>query len=201
MSKIKNPLEKKQVSLIKDRYVPAEYPHAFRRQWPRKKKIATRQMRHTLNQLTHQAIAGGDLEAGEARFDKGFFNRRQKLSKPEIPNLVEYIERRLAFRFVRHAWNYFKKPYNPVTHREGFKRVIETLINGKTPVSAKQATWVRYWLMAEQVETTRILHPKYFSWRSGRARWLAAFFADEPAYRKLLQDWVESFDLETQVIK
>ncbi|HMZ79442.1 MAG TPA: hypothetical protein PLL06_07070 [Acidobacteriota bacterium] len=197
MSKIKNPLEKKHVSLIKDRYVPAEYPHAFRRQWPRKKKIATRQMRHTLNQLTHQTIAGGDLEAGEARFDKGFFNRRQKLFKSEIPNLAEHIERRLAFRVVRHAWNYFKKPYNPVTHREGFKRVIETLVNGKTPISAKQATWVRHWLMAEQVETTRIIHPKYFSWRSGRANWLASFFADEPAYRQLLQDWVESFDLET----
>lgn len=201
MSKIKNPLEKKQVSLIKDRFVPAEYPHAFRRQWPRKKKIATRQMRHTLNQLTHQAIAGGDFEAGEARFDKGFFNRRQKLTKWGTLSLGEQIKRTSGSRLVRLAWNYFKEPYDSSKHREGFQRVIETLVNGKTPASAKQATWVRYWLMAEQVETTRILHPKYFSWRSGRARWLAAFFADEPAYRKLLQDWVESFDLETQVIK
>ncbi|MBI4752699.1 MAG: hypothetical protein HY774_29775 [Acidobacteria bacterium] len=196
MSKIKNPVEKKHLSLVRDRYVLAEYPHAFRRQWPQKKKIATRKVRHALNQLTHQTIAGDDLEAGEARFDKGFFNRRQKLTKWGTLPLGEQIKRTSDFRLVRFAWNYFKEPYDSLKHREGFKRVIETLVHGKTEVSAKQATWVRYWLIAEQVEANRIIHPKYFSWRLGRANWLAAFFADEPAYRTLLQDWVESFDLE-----
>jgi hypothetical protein len=59
MSKVKSPQEKKRLAYDRDRVTLAEYPHAFRKTWPRKKAkaqgAARRKVRQTLKTTGDQA--------------------------------------------------------------------------------------------------------------------------------------------------
>lgn len=57
MSKVKTPQEKKRLAYDRDHVSPAEYPHAFRKTWPRKKAQAERSARREVRQLLG---TGGD---------------------------------------------------------------------------------------------------------------------------------------------
>ena len=50
MSKVKTPREKKRLAYDRDHVSPAEYPHAFRKTWPRKKAQAERSTRRKVRQ-------------------------------------------------------------------------------------------------------------------------------------------------------
>src|SRR5260370_33754887 len=51
MKKGRSPQQKKALAYHKDRFVVAEYPHAFRRKWPRKRAYASRAYRHRVHQM------------------------------------------------------------------------------------------------------------------------------------------------------
>lgn len=59
----RSPQEKKRLSLERDRPVMAEYPKAFRRNWPRKKAYAERARRHNAKQQL-STYAGAAAAAG-----------------------------------------------------------------------------------------------------------------------------------------
>jgi hypothetical protein len=51
MSKTKSPRQKKKLAYERDHRYIAEYPHGFRKSWPRKKAKAERAARHGAKQL------------------------------------------------------------------------------------------------------------------------------------------------------
>jgi hypothetical protein len=57
MSKVKSPVDKKRLVYDRDHVTPAEYPHAFRKQWPRKKAKAERAARRKVRQVLQVAAA------------------------------------------------------------------------------------------------------------------------------------------------
>lgn len=61
----KSPREKKDLELKKDHFTFAEYPHRFRKAWPRKKALASRAYRRKSQQLLSPAkreISADDAE-------------------------------------------------------------------------------------------------------------------------------------------
>jgi hypothetical protein len=51
MSKVKSSPEKKRLAYARDHVTPAEYPHAFRKNWPKTKAKAERAARHKARQV------------------------------------------------------------------------------------------------------------------------------------------------------
>ncbi|WP_020472593.1 hypothetical protein [Zavarzinella formosa] len=51
MSKVKSPVEKKALAYCRDHVSPSEYPHGFRKTWPRKKIRPGRAARHKVRQI------------------------------------------------------------------------------------------------------------------------------------------------------
>jgi hypothetical protein len=65
MSKVKSPVDKKRLVYDRDHVTPAEYPHAFRKQWPRKKAKAERAARRKVRQVLQ--ASGEDTAATVVR--------------------------------------------------------------------------------------------------------------------------------------
>jgi len=65
MSKVKTPHKKKRLAYDRDHVSPAEYPHAFRKNWPRKKATAERRARRKARQVL--AATGDDTEVATIR--------------------------------------------------------------------------------------------------------------------------------------
>ncbi len=63
MSSVKSPRAKKRLAYERDHVAPAEYPHAFRKQWPRKKARAGRAYRRKVRQLLRAAGADAPVAA------------------------------------------------------------------------------------------------------------------------------------------
>lgn len=64
--KPKSPPEKKELALKKDHFIIAEYPHAFRKNWPRKKARTNRDYRRKTEEIISRAkrtISSEDAEA------------------------------------------------------------------------------------------------------------------------------------------
>jgi hypothetical protein len=65
MSSVKSPREKKRLAYDRDHVTAAEYPHAFRKQWPRKKARANRACRRQVRQVLQ--AADGEIAVHEIR--------------------------------------------------------------------------------------------------------------------------------------
>src|SRR5437879_4167166 len=81
MSSVKSPRRKKKHALDWDHVTPAEYPHAFRKLWPRKKAHTTRAHRRKVRQLLG---AGEDSAVGAVR--------REEVRKWEVITVRERIQ-------------------------------------------------------------------------------------------------------------
>jgi hypothetical protein len=82
MSKVKSAPEKKRLAYAHDHVTPAEYPHAFRKKWPRKKAKAERSARHKVRQLLD--ATGDDAIVGVIR--------RKRVRKWGSISLREYVQ-------------------------------------------------------------------------------------------------------------
>ena len=65
MSKVKSPPEKKRLAYDRDHATLVEYPHAFRKTWPRKKANAQRVARRKVRQVLSET--GDDGPVAEIR--------------------------------------------------------------------------------------------------------------------------------------
>jgi hypothetical protein len=95
MSSIKDPEEKKRLSLARDHRTFAEYPKAHRNSWPRRKAGANRQSRRSAK----IALAGA-AEADEATLSETMTARLYRKRWPVLP-LAKAISMRLEQRSLR----------------------------------------------------------------------------------------------------
>lgn len=174
--------------------ISAEYPHAFRRQFPRKRAIANRLERRKVRQQLN------GLAAPEHQEERDIMPLRpvrrpivRKWSYSAVP-LKEWIKDRHEFRASRTAWNFFKQPYDSQYHRQRFANFLQTLTSNhnKSPHTTTVAKTFQLVLNAPERSVWRnnILHI------DRRYTWLQAFFKDEPLWEARLRDWIAIYKLE-----
>ncbi len=98
MSPSTNPTLKKALAYKKDHRVAAEYPHAFRRIWPRKKAWANRKYRHRAQQRLAEAMSYGPDEQADSSV---LPVRRDKQRKSGVMPLEKWVLRVLRARASR----------------------------------------------------------------------------------------------------
>lgn len=100
----KSPQLKKELSLKKDHFTFAEYPHAFRRNWKRKKARANREYRRKSEQLLAPAkprISAGDAEAVFGDLTNGHLKNsisRKRLRKSGTVSVGQMVDIKLRKR-------------------------------------------------------------------------------------------------------
>ena len=96
----RTPYLKKQNEYDKDRYVYAEYPHVFRRSWPKKKACVHRKERHQIRALTQKLSQQQSEELSPALLKTA---KSQISLKKEASTLRELTQWKLARREAQHG--------------------------------------------------------------------------------------------------
>lgn len=175
------PQEKKRLRYSKDHFVEAEYPHAFRRYWPKKKALASRAYRRTIR---HKLVNIQEIPVLEEVDTHIRAIRREEVNKGGATFLRELVDNKLSKRRHRLGWNFFKRPYSTVLDRKRFIVFLASLTEGKSQESTEYARVVEQWLdpPIESARWLRIVE---------RQKWLHAFFQDEPEWENCLRQWVD----------
>jgi hypothetical protein len=182
MSKITNPTEKKTLAYREDHRYPAEYPHAFRTTFPRKKARANRKYRRQVRQIlddSRDLIRDGSESSSPPV-------RREYVRKWAVVPLGAWVTDRRDWRLRRVAWNYFKSPYDPVAPREPFAAFLTQVMATDTPATLVLARYFHELLYP----TTVPQHAPDFN-VSRKRTWLAAYIRDNPAWEQRLRTWFE----------
>jgi hypothetical protein len=175
----RSPPEKKQLAYERDHPTYAEYPHALRRTWPKKKAIAQRSFRRRVK----LALATGH--------DRALADvRRDGMRKWSPPSLDECVRDKLHGRAYRIAYNFFKRPYVSEIHREPFTRFLEALMEERRGKARDHACAMALNLHGGS---------RWSRWAS-RREWLERFFADEPEMCDLLTSWIAALAVELSPI-
>src|SRR5688572_352228 len=106
MKRRRTPAEKKALAYKKDRAIGAEYPHAFRRQWPRKKARVQRKERRQVSQSLAQVTQSYQEEQGDDILLKPIQRDIVESWEDPIP-LSVWVKDRQFRRIYRTAWNFF----------------------------------------------------------------------------------------------
>ena len=190
MKERKTPQQKKALSYKKDRVVTTEYPHAFRRNWPRKKAFANRAYRRRI----HQAVVQYHVHEGAEEFvtrDPATIRRRPERKWGPPTALCDVVVYHLQTRIHRIGWNFFKSEYDSARHQQQFIRFLQAQIAGKTGRAREIARFFNSILQPRELDTELEEGPWLREWsRNSRAAWLAAFFGDEPDWEPRLRAWI-----------
>jgi hypothetical protein len=186
MTRRRTPAEKKQLEYTKDHVNSAEYPHAFRKSWPRKKAKASRAYRHKIVQLSSKLVTRQEEDFLDEESPE--IVRRREVKKWSVAPMGMIVQGRLEDRIRRTAWNFFREPYDSTRHRERFAKFLASQIDGTTENSRRLALLFQAALSG----------PQGYNSRSGswghRRDWLQDFFRDEPDWERRLRAWIASFE-------
>lgn len=189
MKRKPSPQEKKRLRYAKDFFNAAEYPHAFRVGWPRKKARANRKFRREVHELLRGARHVSEERVNEVADDRPITRKyigksipRERPRKWGVITLREKVAGTLEDRIQRIARNYFKEPYDPNKHRRRFSNVLTAIVEGRTDSSAKVAHFLREMLGPSD--------PGSESSFPYRRQWLRSFFSDEPEWEERLLAWI-----------
>lgn len=174
----RTPQEKKRFRYAKDSDPNAEYPHAFRKSWPRKKARVKQSQRRAVRQDLSELIQGEQAEEVESRVRA---RKTFRLTKWRVRSLGERVEQSLQKRRDTIGWNNFRQGYSRTLHRKKFIAFLKNLMEGDTPESLLRKDVVRGWLQSRRGP----YHADH------RRRWLDAFFQDAPGWERKLLDWVK----------
>jgi hypothetical protein len=187
--KRKSPQEKKAESYKKDRRLRAEYPHAFRRKWPKKKVRAERSYRRRMHQLLVKLRIRQDEDDIEG-FTSDSIRREKPLKWPGTAKpLGAFLEERRMERVQKIARNYFKHPYNSDKHREGFSDFLAEVTKDQGERGRELALAFEYLLFGNTGSVVES-ELRLGAWRNeSRREWLKAFLHDEPEWEDRLIKW------------
>src|SRR5262245_7623821 len=125
MKKPTTPQDKKRLAYERDHYLLVEYPHTFRRMWPKKKRLENQSYRHQVRQALHTVV---DSDSGEAAQSRTRAIRRPPFyPKWGMLKLRDRVEWRLLRRRERIGWNFFRRPYRSDRDREPFAAFLKAL--------------------------------------------------------------------------
>lgn len=181
------PREKKERE-YEDRFACSEYPHLFRKGWPRKKAKASRRFRRRAEGLLRglEGDAGEVLEraedagATEAAVRRADVRRVRKWGTVSLRDRVRLSRRE---RVERLGFNFFTSPYDPAEHRKPFKTFLAAQMEGRTEHTREAASFIAYLL--DEPEITPFYDRHY-----NKRAWVAAFLRDAPGWEARLRAWI-----------
>ncbi len=168
MRRRRSPHEKKRLSYERDHPTDAEYPHALRGYWAKRKAIAERSFRRRAK----LALTLDDEGAVDTV-------RRKRMRKWGARSLGERVREKLETRALRVGYNFFKRPYDSRIHRERFTRLLRALTAERDGKARDHARAFGLFLEADD-------RSRFFE----RREWLEHYFEDEPAMRAQVTAWV-----------
>lgn len=189
MKERKTPQEKKALDYKKTHLNMAEYPHAFRRHWPRTEARTNRKYRRQIAQLLDQIEYTTLNDESEELNAQALPIRRDEVRKKSgVISLHDRVSGTLEYRVSRTGWNYFKKPYDSSLHHEPFIGLLTALTSGKNDHARELALLFNEFLDPPEITD----YPKPEAWKaeSSIRSWLKAFFVDEPEWEPLLRTWI-----------
>jgi hypothetical protein len=176
VSKIKAPPEKKRAEYDRDHRTAMEAPHAFRKNWPRKKARLTRVHRRTAEARVHAVLRGHD--ADELLIPPRPRGWLRKMGVGSLRKVVAYREKRRRASFLP---RYVLIRYDATQHAGPFKRFLSELMSGRTQLAAQRAAHVKYLLDARLPSNSP--HIAY-------QRWLRSFFSTTPQWEARVRTWI-----------
>lgn len=166
------PQEKKAYAYQKEHFDTAEYPHAFRRSWPKKKAQAKRAYRHKVKQSLDSAVTQytDDIDA-QTRVTEIARKNVRKWPTLTLRGWLEERQSRRAFKFAR---DLLSESYDTEKHREHFLNLLSTL-----------PTTSQFYGPALARGLALLL----------QGAWLRDFLCAEPEWEARLRDWIDEQDL------
>ncbi len=189
----RSPAEKKALDYRKNRTVHAEYPHAFRKQWPRKKARSHRKYRRQSHQslfavIPRRMIADeiDDVQQVPVQRDRVKKWTYRGMSTLSLRELVLYrLQRRAEVTLA----SFFKEPYTPDRHREKFSHFLASITSSHSLQVRIMAE-----LLGRLLDAPMMVKMGRFQRLQRRCAWLDRFLIDEPAWEPRLRAWIASFD-------
>ncbi len=183
----KTPAEKKRLAYTKDHILRVEYPNAFRRYWPRRKAAASRKERRHVRRLLSDLLPEQHIEARLTMPLRPV--RRDQVQKwaGSAQPLETHFRHRHFMRVYRTAWNFFKRPYDPVRDKTRFIAFLTQITQEKTTYTTRVAIMFQELLYPPLTTTSQ----QYSSRNDHRGLWLHAFLLDEPGWKTRLEAWIE----------
>jgi len=139
----RNPQEKKALAYRKDHVVEAEYPHAFRRNWPRKKARSHRAYRRRVRQLLDRVHAVAVEDADERDDVQAEAVRREQVRKGGVVTLrvrVEHIQER---QYPHHGMELLQEPLQPCAASRAIRRVPHLGHGKRNALPARRRIFLR----------------------------------------------------------
>lgn len=191
----RTPRADKQLDYTRQRRSRSEYPHAFRRKWPRKKARAEQAFRRTQRQALEGIPHRVEEEHLDEAQDRFIAVHRQPVRNWGASPLGEVVRVGLEQRFGRTCWNLFKEKYRSEQHRSQFVAYLGALTSSRRRTYASQqlARVFATWTYPEALERDRVSPTESPPWTPAFPdEWLRAFFHDEPAWEPRLRAWIDA---------
>lgn len=173
----RSPPEKKRDRLDRDRVTGAEYPHAFRRSWPKKKAAAERAHR--------RAVTGSLMCVARTGGDAGDVPRRRQVRKWGTISVRERVSTSLDRRIQTTGARRIRTRCFCPRHRARLMRFLESLVQLDAALYADRARAVSDRVtsyLRMDAHGLMASHPPGMS--------LTRFFLEEPAVRAALAAWL-----------
>jgi hypothetical protein len=178
MSRLKTSPEKRAAALKRDHRTAMEAPHAFRKNWPKKKTRINRNRRRVADGAVQAIVKGGDPD--ELLVPRRL--RGEHLRKVGVAPLAEVVaakERRTRTEFLP---RYIRPRGDPAKYAEMFRGFLRALIQGRSRVSASRAKHLLWLLDADLPNNHGVLYEQV---------WLRRFFAAEPRWEARVRKWFQ----------
>jgi hypothetical protein len=176
MSRLKTAPEKRRAALKHDHRTDMEAPHAFRKNWPKKKARINRNRRRAADAALHAVLRGAEADAllvpkrvrGE---------HLRKMGVGPLGTVVANKKRRIRADFLP---RYIAPRGDPTEYAEMFRAFLAALVQGRSRVSAGRAGYLLWLLDAELPNNHPVLY---------KQTWLRRFFAAEPRWEIRVRRW------------
>lgn len=190
-TKEKSPQEKKRDSYKRDRYVQLEAPHAFRKNWPKKKARAQQAYRHEAKQVLDTAVKAPEIADVSENVVKTL--KREKVVKFGKMRLREWLDRHQRERIMRAIRHRFGSPGSVMTPRSrsnaaAFLRSV--IHDGQGPESRLFAhAFCEVWLPPPDGNCeSAVMFGDGFRWRNRDG--LERVFEEYPELRQEFEKWL-----------
>lgn len=176
VSKLKTRPEKRRAALKHDHRTEMEAPHAFRKNWPRKKARINRNRRRAADAAVQAIVKGADV-------DGLIVPRRlrgEHLNKKGVAPLGTVVARKKRSSRTDFLPLYIASRGDPAEHAEMFRRFLAALVQGRSRLAADRAKYLLWLLDAELPNNHQVLYKQV---------WLRRFFASAPRWEARVRNW------------
>jgi hypothetical protein len=173
---LKTAPEKRQAALKRDHRTDMEAPHAFRRNWPRKKARVNRNRRRAAEAVLHGVLKGADTDG--LVVPKRL--RGEHLGKVGVASLGAVVARKAGRARNDFLPRYIAPRGNPAAHAESFRSFLNALVQGRSRLASERAAYLM-WLLDTELPNN---HPVRYE-----QVWLRRFFSAEPRWETRVRRW------------